>query len=84
MTSIAIAERRGPAECRQNERQDVSVLTVMLSVALVGSALGVVASTHHVREGYARLQISNSSDGSYKSSTPSRYWKSTPGGATSH
>jgi len=29
---------------------------VLLSVALLVSALGVVASTHHVREGYARLQ----------------------------
>ena len=55
MTSVAIAERRGPAAMKGAVTS--SVLTVvMLSVALVGSALGVVASTHHVREGYARLQ----------------------------
>ena len=30
--------------------------TVLLSVCLLLSALAVVASTHHVREGYARLQ----------------------------
>ena len=29
---------------------------VMLSAGLIFSALAVVASTHHVREGYARLQ----------------------------
>ena len=29
---------------------------VLLSVCLLLSALAVVASTHHVREGYARLQ----------------------------
>ena len=29
---------------------------VLLSVCLLSSALAVVASTHHVREGYARLQ----------------------------
>ena len=59
MTSIAIAERRGSAAMPAAMKGTVtsSVLTVvMLSVALVGSALGVVASTHHVREGYARLQ----------------------------
>ena len=28
----------------------------LLSVCIIGSALGVVATTHHVREGYARLQ----------------------------
>ena len=31
-------------------------MPLLLSVALLVSALGVVASTHHVREGYARLQ----------------------------
>ena len=29
---------------------------VLLSAGLIFSALAVVASTHHVREGYARLQ----------------------------
>ena len=29
---------------------------VMLSAGLIFSALAVVASTHHVREGYSRLQ----------------------------
>ena len=29
---------------------------VLLSASLIFSALAVVASTHHVREGYARLQ----------------------------
>ena len=29
---------------------------VLLSAGLIVSALAVVASTHHVREGYARLQ----------------------------
>jgi cell division protein FtsL len=29
---------------------------VLLSAGLLVSALAVVASTHHVREGYARLQ----------------------------
>ena len=29
---------------------------VLLGVGLLASALAVVASTHHVREGYARLQ----------------------------
>ena len=29
---------------------------VLLSTALLASALAVVASTHHVREGYAQLQ----------------------------
>jgi len=29
---------------------------VLLGAGLVASALAVVASTHHVREGYARLQ----------------------------
>lgn len=28
----------------------------LLSVCIICSALGVVATTHHVREGYARLQ----------------------------
>ena len=28
----------------------------LLSACIIGSALGVVATTHHVREGYARLQ----------------------------
>ena len=31
-------------------------LIALLGVGLVASALGVVASTHHAREGYARLQ----------------------------
>ena len=28
----------------------------VLSVCIMGSALGIVATTHHVREGYGRLQ----------------------------
>ena len=31
-------------------------LIALLGAGLVASALGVVASTHHAREGYARLQ----------------------------
>ena len=33
-----------------------SATIVLLSAGLLVSALAVVASTHHVREGYARLQ----------------------------
>ena len=29
----------------------------LLGACIMGSALGVVATTHHVREGYARLQV---------------------------
>lgn len=29
----------------------------ILGVCIMGSALGVIATTHHVREGYARLQV---------------------------
>ena len=33
-----------------------SAIIVLLSAGLLVSALAVVSSTHHVREGYARLQ----------------------------
>ena len=33
-----------------------AVATALLGAGLIVSALAVVASTHHVREGYARLQ----------------------------
>ena len=29
----------------------------LLGACIMGSALGVIATTHHVREGYARLQV---------------------------
>lgn len=29
----------------------------LLGACVMGSALGIVATTHHVREGYARLQV---------------------------
>ena len=29
----------------------------LLGACIMGSALGVIAVTHHVREGYARLQV---------------------------
>ena len=34
-----------------------SWLIPLLGACIMGSALGVIATTHHVREGYARLQI---------------------------
>jgi len=55
MTSIALAGRRGPLAMKGAVTSSMLMLA-MLSVALVGSSLGVVACTHHVREGYARLQ----------------------------
>ena len=33
------------------------VLLVFLVTSAMASAMGIVASTHHVREGYARLQV---------------------------
>jgi cell division protein FtsL len=33
------------------------VLLIFLAASAVASAMGIVASTHHVREGYARLQV---------------------------
>ena len=33
------------------------VLLVFLITSAMASAMGIVASTHHVREGYARLQV---------------------------
>ena len=33
------------------------VLLVFLAASAVASAMGIVASTHHVRQGYARLQV---------------------------
>ena len=33
------------------------VLLVFLITSAIASAMGIVASTHHVREGYARLQV---------------------------
>ena len=33
------------------------VLLVFLATSAMASAMGIVASTHHVREGYARLQV---------------------------
>ena len=32
-------------------------LLVLLAASAVASSMGIVASTHHVREGYARLQV---------------------------
>lgn len=32
-------------------------LLVFLAASAVASSMGIVASTHHVREGYARLQV---------------------------
>ena len=55
MTSIAMAGRRGPLAMKGAVTSSMLMLA-MLSVALVGSSLGVVACTHQVREGYARLQ----------------------------
>ena len=34
-----------------------SWLIPLLGACIMGSALGVIATTHHVREGYARLQV---------------------------
>ena len=33
------------------------VLLFLLAASAMASAMGIVASTHHVREGYARLQV---------------------------
>ena len=33
------------------------VLLFLLAAGAIVSAMGIVASTHHVREGYARLQV---------------------------
>ena len=33
------------------------VLKFLLAASAMASAMGIVASTHHVREGYARLQV---------------------------
>ena len=33
------------------------VLMFLLAASAMVSAMGIVASTHHVREGYARLQV---------------------------
>jgi len=55
MTIIAIAGRRGPLAMKGAVTSSMLMLAI-LSVALVGSSLGVVACTHQVREGYARLQ----------------------------
>ena len=35
----------------------VFILISFLGVSVLASAMGIVASTHHVREGYARLQV---------------------------
>ena len=34
-----------------------SWLIPLLGACIMGSVLGVIATTHHVREGYARLQV---------------------------
>ena len=34
-----------------------SWLIPLLGACIMGSALGVITTTHHVREGYARLQV---------------------------
>ena len=55
MSSGAFAVRSGVSAI--NGGATSSMLgVVLLSMARVASALGVVACTHHVREGYARLQ----------------------------
>ena len=33
------------------------MLLIFLATSAMASAMGIVASTHHVREGYARLQV---------------------------
>ena len=33
------------------------VLIFLLAASAMASALGIVASTHHVRQGYARIQV---------------------------
>ncbi len=33
------------------------VLMFLLAASAMASAMGIVASTHHVRQGYARLQV---------------------------
>ena len=33
------------------------LLLLLLAAGAMASAMGIVASTHHVREGYARLQV---------------------------